>query len=293
VAGALGPSLGQAAGDPLLDVAVAEGDPAPPDGHELWVLREVVATADGAAEAEQRLWRQRDGTFLLRTNRGGGLSVDPTGRAVTVTGPDTGTCAQLVAAIGLPLLLHGAECVVLHGAAAALDGRAVVIAGRSGRGKSSSLTRLVDEGWAPITEDLCTIDLRGAPVLWPGPPWLRRLRGEPGPQGSTVRFETLDKTVWDIADRQSTTALPIGHLVVVDEPGGDAAAVTALATGEAVAALADHAVWLAEAEAAPAALFSPLARLATEVPVSRLRLPRRDSWLDGVPELLGALTGAA
>jgi hypothetical protein len=281
------------AGDPLLDATVVDDEVAPPTGVEIWAVEDEVDTAEGPMRAEQRLWRRRDGTLVLRTGRGALLGVDEGARRITVAGADRATKAQLVAAYGLPLLLPASGSgVLVHGSAAAHDGRAVVVTGASGRGKSSVLIRLLDKGWSAITEDVCSIDLRARPVAWPGPPWVRRARGEPGPERANVRFETLDKVAWDIEPRLERAPTPVALVVVLDEPGGTAPEVERLARPHAVAALADQGVWLAEADAGPAALFGPLATLAGAVPVARVRLPRDASWLDAVPGLLGDLLAA-
>lgn len=279
-------------GEPILEADVADGHVPAPSGAEVWALVDDVETADGPARAEQRMWRRPDGTLVLRTGRGALLAIDEDERRITVAGADRGVKAQLVAAYALPLLLQRSRGVLVHASAAAHGGRAVVVTGASGRGKSSVLIRLLESGWSPITEDVCSIDLRAAPMAWPGPPWVRRSRGEPGPDGASARFETLDKVAWDIEPWLARAATPVALVVVLDEPGGAQPQVERLARPAAIAALAEQGVWLAEPDAGPAALFSPLATLAGAVTVVRMRLPYAASWLDGVPALLGDLLAA-
>ncbi|MEY2569752.1 MAG: HPr Serine kinase C-terminal domain, partial [Acidimicrobiaceae bacterium] len=136
--------VGHGQGSPLAEASLALGPVAPPVGEELWQLRAVVETVTGSEQAEQRLFREPDDSWVLRTNRGAALAVDPIARTIRADGPDDGTIAQLVATYGFPLLLHGRDVVIVHAAAVARDGKAVLIAGASGSGKSSTLVRLVD-----------------------------------------------------------------------------------------------------------------------------------------------------
>src|SRR5690349_24160305 len=100
--------LGHASGDPLLDAHVIDDGDIAGDGRELWRRTEMVATAAGPLLAEQWLSVRADGGYLLRTNRGAALDVDPTSNRITIAGADPGTRSQLLAAYALPLLLHRA-----------------------------------------------------------------------------------------------------------------------------------------------------------------------------------------
>ena len=287
-----GLDLGRAAGVPLADATLERGPVGDPAGEEIWRLALDVETPDGTVHAEQALWRRDDGSLLVRSDRGDGLEVDTDRTSVTVAGRDDAVMAQLVATYGLPLLLHGAPVLVVHAAACALDGRAVLVSGERGRGKSSILVGLTDAGWAPVTEDLCAIDLRGpAPVLWPGPPWVRRVHGEPGPAGAAVRFETYDKTGWDIGPRQPGEPVTLGAIVSLEAPGGNRPVCAALPRAEGVRRLAADAVWLHEGDDRGRAQFGMVTQVTGAVPTMQLQVPRDQSWLDPVPELLAAALG--
>lgn len=285
-----GLELGRAAGDPLLEGSVTRGALGDPEGEELWRLAADVDTGAGTVHAEQALWRRVDGTVAVRNTEGDGLDVDPSAAAVVVDGRDDAVMAQLVVTYGLPLLLTAPDVVVVHAAACALDGRAVLVCGERGRGKSSILVGLTTAGWHPVSEDLCAIDLRGAaPLVWPGPPWVRRVHGEPGPVGAAARFETADKTGWDMAPWQALTPVPLGAIVFLDAPGGQAPVCSAVARPARLGRLAGDVVWLHEPEARGPGLFDKVARLTAAVPAWQVRLPRDPSWLAPVPELLGAV----
>ncbi len=277
-----GLDVGRATGEPLLDADVTLGPVDPAAGEELWRL-----TAEVPVRAEQVLRRAPGGALVVESSRGGRLAVDAACRSLVVDAPTGAAGAQLLVTYGLPLLLPGAGALVVHGAAAARDGRAVLVCGPSGRGKSSLLVGLTAAGWSPLTEDLAAVDLRGpVPVVWPGPPWVRRRHGEPGPAGAGVRFETPDKTAWDLAGRQPDHAVPLALVAFLDEPGGDGPSCRAVGRADAVARLAGDAVWLGEQDRRGEALFGPVSALTRAVPAVALRAPRRPSWLDGLPELL-------
>lgn len=283
--------LGRSTGDPVTTASVRIGDAGDPSGDEVWRV-ELEVEIDGASVlAEQRLWRRPDGTLHVRNNRGGALSVDVAASAIDVDGRDDAVLAQLLATYGLPLLLHDAGVLVVHASAFEVDQAVVLVGGPSGRGKSSVLVAAIDAGHRPVSEDLCAIDLRGpAPLVWPGPPWVRRRRGEPGPEGAEVRFETPDKTAWDIAGRQAPGPLPLARIVGLEAPGGSTPSVTSLGRAEALSRLASHTVWLGEPARREVALFDAVASVSGAVPFASLRLPFSSSWLDGVPAILaGAL----
>jgi hypothetical protein len=181
--------------------------------------------------------------------------------------------------------------LLVHGSACARDGEAIIVCADSGSGKSSSLVRLVDEGWQSISEDLCAIDLRGErPRVWPGPPWVRVAHGEPGPRRAPHAFDSEDKAAWDVSATHADAATDVARVVLLEAPGGDAPITKELSHADALRALARHAVWLLDPDDRGRRLFEPVTRLITGVPTVRVRMPRRDSWRDQVPELLAAIT---
>lgn len=285
--------IGACTGDPLAEVHVEVGEVGELEGRggaELWSLDAEVETRSGRVIAHQRLMRMPDGDLVMRTNRGAALRAHLEPEELTVQGPDAGTIAQLVASYGIPLVLARRDVLFVHGSACARGDRSVVVVGPSGSGKSSLLVRLVENGWNAVTEDVCALDLRGRlPAAWPGPPWVRRLRGEPGPLGSAPRFETEDKIVWDTAPCHASAATPVGVVVVLEAGCERPAGPDVMARGEAFREIASNSVWLGAPEDRSRALFERVARVSAAVTVVRLSLPRSPSWLDGVTRIFEEL----
>jgi hypothetical protein len=282
VAGAAAARLGESSGEPLADLEIRLGAPAAPGTSELWSQ----PLPNGET---QRLTARPDGEVVLELGPERRVSLSPAAGAVTAAEPFDWVEAQLVASFILPFVVSGERRLVLHAAAASRDGRALVLAGPGGTGKSSSLVGLVDAGWTPLSEDVCVIDLSGAgPVVWPGPPWIRRRHGEPGPRGAPVLFRTSEKTAWDVGPfRDAPGPTTLAGLVLLTQPvAGARPELTALRRAEAIGALAPHAVWLGDARDAARRLFGPVAEVAARTPVSALRLPVRDDWVDVLVALL-------
>ncbi|HZN14855.1 MAG TPA: hypothetical protein VFB78_11335 [Acidimicrobiales bacterium] len=279
--------VGQVSGTPLLDAEVRIEAVTDAPGVELWRLDMDVVTAEGVVSVDQRLYRQPDGSTLVRSTSGQSVAVDaPTGR-IAVDGRDDGVRLQLLTTFGLPLVLAEAPVLIVHASACWREGGAVLICAESGRGKSSALVGLTAAGWRAVSEDLCVIDLRAdPPVVWPGPPWVRRAHGLAGPAGSAPRFDTPDKTAWDIAPWQVDGPVELSQLVFLDQAGGSDVVDVAVSAPEAVQLLARHALWLGEPDDRGRRLFGPAVDLAARLPARRLRFPVSDLWLDRLLEVL-------
>lgn len=278
-----GERLGVCRGEPLTHVEVKVGRPASPGPDELW-------SQPQPGGGSQRSTLSHDRNLVLELDGEPRVSLSPDRAAVTVAEPFGWVEAQLVASFIFPYMVSSERTLVLHAAAAERDGKAVLIAGPGGTGKSSSLIGLVDEGWTPLSEDVCTIDLAGQhPTVWPGPPWVRRRHGEQGPKQAPVLFESSEKTAWDIRGfRNAPGPTPVAELVILEPPlPGVPPKRTPLATGQTIGALAPHAVWLGDTRETGRRLFGPVAVAASRIPVSLLRLPVRDDWTDLLISMLG------
>lgn len=267
--------FGSCSGEPIAQVEILPGAPAAPGRTELWSQR----LPDGTL---QRMTVGENGQVVLELGQRR-VSCSPGDGPVIVGEPYDWVTVQLVASFVLPFLVSGANTLVLHAAAACRADRAVLLTGPGGTGKSSSLVGLVDAGWTPLSEDVCVIDLAGpVPLVWPGPPWVRRRHGESGPTGASVLFESSEKTAWDLSPfRDAPGPAPVTSLLVLEPPldDGDPRRRT-LTSGEAIGAIAPHAVWLGDRDQSGRRLFAPVADAAARLPVSRLQLPVRDDWVD-------------
>lgn len=281
VAGGQG-RFGESTGSPLADIEIRVGEPAEPGRRVLWSQ----ALPDGSM---QRATTGSGGEYVVEVGPLHRVSLSRAEGVVTAADPVDWVETQLVASFVIPFLVSGGRTLVLHAAAASRSGQAVIFAGPGGTGKSSSLVGLAEAGWAPLSEDVCVIDLSGPePLVWPGPPWVRRMHGEPGPRGSKAMFESSEKTAWDLGPfRVAPAPAPVAGIFLLDAPStGAQTERTALGRGEAVGALAPHAVWLGDGRETGRRLFGPVTVVASRVPVSVLRLPRRRDWVDLLVRLL-------
>jgi hypothetical protein len=279
--------LGHASGTPIAEATLGVAPVDAPDGPALWRLHAESDAGGVHREVDRWLCHHPDGQFVVHASAGPALAVDVARGRITIEPGEEPVSLQLLVTFALPLLLNGCRVLVLHASACERDGEATVVCGHPGSGKSSSLVGMLDAGWRALSEDVCAVDLRaGTAVVWPGPPWVRRAHGEPGPAGAGVRFETPDKTAWDIAARQHSAPVPVTRLVLLDPPGGDTPRWQVLSQPEAIKALATHAVWLRDPEDSGRELFGLAATVTSHVTAARLRLPRRASWLEELPAVL-------
>jgi hypothetical protein len=247
-------------------------------GDRIWRLAGEVSLPDGPRAYDQELVRTGDSTFELRTEHSA-LGVDAAAGVLIVDAPTESLVSQLVATYGLPLLLEDAPAVVLHACAAVPPDRdsAVVVCARSGTGKSTLIRGFLEAGWRAVTEDVCAIDLRSTrPVVWPGPPWLRRA-GE-GPRGSSHLYDLPDKSVWDISSSLTDLPMPVGHLVFLEPAGGHAVEWHPISGGSAMADLAAATIRLSNPTRRAELMFGATARVARSAPSARLRLPVSADW---------------
>jgi len=281
--------IGTASGEPITSARIHVGSVPPSEGPELWRLHGEVTVGGVKREVDRWLCEHADGVLGIHASAGPALTVDPATGEIRIEEGEQHVVLQLLTSFALPLLLNTHGVLALHASACAHDGGALVVCGESGSGKSSTLVRMIDEGWEAVSEDVCGIDMRdGVPRVWPGPPWVRRAHGEAGPLGSVPRFQTPDKTAWDIASAQAGGSLPVTGLVFLEPPGGDQPEWEPVPQADVVRVLARHAAWLRDPAEAPRSLFPLAMRLAAAVRVARLRLPRSTTWLDDLPAVLAS-----
>lgn len=167
----------------------------------------------------------------------------------------------------------------LHGSSIVRQGRAAVFVAPAGTGKSTLLAALEADGNAPLSDDAAVIRPEDAiPAIWPTSRSFR-LRPDaathllsPDRVGHRVR-PGLDKVAIPFC-AQHSRPVPLGAVYLL-ERGGAQPMITPVGRLEAIQLLTDHTnrPRLAGFILGRARLFAELTRLATHIPVSRLRIP--------------------
>ncbi len=214
-----------------------------------------------------------NGRCLLELPPSGEFLLDPEAMRVTVRlGDDDEALREhriVSAAVGTLLSMRGD--LVLHASAVAVDGRAVLFCGPTGRGKSTLALALGEAGYRVLAEDGVAIDLEGEqPVAFPGA------------RGIRVRSSAADGTrrtdlVPDPAPHEPPPC-PIAAVVLLGERG-ETLAVEPLEPARALALLTPN-LTHSGGRSAVAAAFGRLAQLLGSVPAFRALLPED---LDSLP----------
>jgi hypothetical protein len=153
----------------------------------------------------------------------------------------------------------------LHGAAAGWRGRAVVMPGRRGRGKSTLVTRLVARGWTFLTDDILPVDpvaLRVLPF-----PQVPAVRPNPDRDLPEAWLRQAPKAEVPVGDRVASGPVPLGGMVLPEARRSGATELHPCSSGEAVLELARGCWNFAEHGERAVAI---LARLGADRPAVRL-----------------------
>ena len=191
----------------------------------------------------------------------------------------------------LPVLGGERGGLALHASAVSVGGRALVICGVTGRGKSTLAATLVARGHEAIAEDGVVIDRdREESVVWPGLAGamvtagvataigLRGAReGGPDPRGRLYAQTPV----------AAGAATPVGAVAILFERGGDRVELTAPTPAKAHRELLAHAIG---AGRRGAGAFAASARLIERVPVRLLVVPDSVAELPVAAEALERLT---
>lgn len=135
------------------------------------IRRGLVPASLPDATARGRTWEIVGETFLLRVPRLARFLIE-SGREITVEiepGSEERDATSFVLGSAFGILLHQRGALVLHGAAVEKDGRAIVICGAPGAGKSTLAAALCRNGYAFAADDMCVIsaDAQRRPVVLP------------------------------------------------------------------------------------------------------------------------------
>jgi hypothetical protein len=220
-----------------------------------------------------------DGRCLLELPPSGEFLLDPEAIRVTVgIGDDDEDLREhrIVSSAVCTLLAMRGD-LVLHASAVAVEGRAVLFCGPTGRGKSTLALVLGEAGHGVLGEDGVAISLeRGEPVAFPG---ARGVRVRSLDAGGSRRTDLVPDPAPD-----EPAPSPVAAVVLLGERG-KALSVEPLAPARALALLTPN-LTHSGSRAAIAAAFADLASLLGTVPAFRASLPED---LDSLPRVAGRL----
>ena len=200
-----------------------------------------------------------------------------TDREITVDSSDDAFARQCVVGPGLGVLLHRRGVLVLHGAALDVGGRAVVLLGDKGAGKSTTAAALLARGARLLADDLVALDpAADVPTVLPGPSQMKLWPEAAAAAGLDVDlvpfFDGLAKGIWTDA-QLAARPVPLAGAVVLEWGTG---VTEPLAGPAAFGALFGHVYaprFLGADVGGP--LVGPVGALARDVPVTRVVRERR------------------
>lgn len=188
-------------------------------------FRSEIATAEGHPSLV--IDRDDEGDAIVRFADGTAFHVQSAGRSIAVlTAPDHYTDGDLAAyALGpvLGIALHLQGAVLLHASAVVMRAKAVVFAGDSGSGKSTTAAILHRQGYPVISDDITELDSGGAiaslPALRLWPDVVRALYGDE--TAFPDRAPSWDKKLIAF-DAAETESRPIAAILFLDATRGPA-----------------------------------------------------------------------
>jgi hypothetical protein len=123
----------------------------------------------------------------------------------------------------LAALLQQREYLVLHGAAAVVDGKAVVLVGNSSVGKTAIALTLFDRGYEILGDEICAITLQdGKPVVVPGVPQLNvwgdtLKRADHDVERYRPIRQEIEKYAVPIHDQFGKSSVELGNIVLMKQ----------------------------------------------------------------------------
>ena len=201
------PSLAEAAGDAVPDILVTEGA--------------VAAGLDTPLEVG-RSYQTKPGRFLWQGLPDSGRFLVEDGKSITVErypgSEDRGICFDLLHTV-MAAALRQRGLLVLHANAAVTNGRAVVVCGRSGAGKSTTLAALLERDCQMLSDDVTALRFgpQGQIEVLPGSSEFRLL--EQAAKGLNIEVGMLPeqrrKHAVPAGPRMATTSYPLDRIYVV------------------------------------------------------------------------------
>lgn len=192
----------------------------------------------------------------------------------------------------LPLIAAHEGDTVLHAACAAVDGRAVLLAGPAGAGKSTLIAHLMSNGWDLAADDAAAIRVQSSGVLVQ--PAYAGIRLWPDSREALNYSEALDyrdgvEVAHDPEKRRFCSgvlpegALPLVGVYLLNPDGVSTPALRLLSRRDAVVALLRNSFVLDVSDHRRAeAQLEALTAIASRVPVAELRMPHQFEALASV-----------
>ncbi len=114
--------------------------------------------------------------------------------------PKCGTLNYIIDCLNYDLVLHlvksRLDLMWFHAGAAAYDDYTIMIAGKSGQGKSTLVTGLYARGWAYLSDDILPLDPAAGNVIpFPQTPWVRQNAGREVLPGSLQELKKAKVSV--------------------------------------------------------------------------------------------------
>jgi hypothetical protein len=195
--------------------------------------------------------------------------------------------------LALVLRQHGR--LVLHASGVVVDGKAILLAGAAGAGKSTTAAAFVARGAALITDDVAAIEWSdGHPHVACGYARIRLWSDSAAAlfgsaEALPLLTPTWEKRYVDATERSADEAVPLGSIVILGGRG-DETRLRRLEGHEAVmAVLARMSVPALVEEGEHVREFEQIAHVVSKTPVFELQ-PRSD--LDATPALVDAIVAA-
>lgn len=156
----------------------------------------------------------------------------------------------LEADLELRVAAHARQRVFVHAGVVGWNGRAILIPGRSGAGKTSLVAALVRAGASYYSDEFAPLDARGRVHPYPRP---LAIREAGSPRGTKYPIESL-------GGRAGTKPLPVGLVAVTRFAPQATTRLRVLTPGQAILAMMDNTV---SARTQPARALAALAQVAS------------------------------
>lgn len=234
--------------------------------------------------------------WLMSSSFDGAFLIDPVARTIRCFVQDPGDPAWLDVFVRRVLprvaILFGASAI--HAAAAAIDGRALLLLGESGAGKSTTSAALGAAGWDVLSDDISILWDPDAPTVAPATTgmcvWPDSRQGLRLDDARCVAMPGYPGKMRFVPGNESNTALvPLGALVFLERGEGDAPSISPISGAEAATRASHQRIRFNPSDPAGREMhdgFAALVAVARATPCYRLTCPRDYGALPAAVALL-------